>query len=587
MNRKVSPCVVVIIILTVFSFTLVNASVNIQVSSSESPWPMYGGGPKHKGRSTIDTVDVDGDEKWNISMMGEIESSPVISDKGRIYVGAGDLYAFSSDGTYKWSFGAYGGVKSTPAIGSDGTIYVGSRDSNFYAVNSDGEQKWKFETEGEVVSSPTIAYDDTIYFGSKGGYLYALNPNGTEKWSFDAGKISSSPAIGEDGTIYVGTYSGTLFAIEKDGELKWSLDVGVYISNSPVIDDDGNIYLGGNEVVAVTPEGEKKWTYSERTDTSVYTSPAISRDGNLYFGSRYIEEKKPKLIKLDAEGTLLWKQNLESYISSITGSPVIGGNETIYVGSWDGTMHAFNPNGVKKWNITVRGMINSSPTIGYNETIYFGTRSRKLYALGRSRAIKLTAPGNLKTSICKDKASLTWDSPDDSVRKYKIYRGTSSDSLEFYTVTEDTSYIDKKAEDQIYYYRVSALTEQGEGAKSAKRKIDLVKPSAKAGENRTVSVDNEITFDASNSEDNEELVNYTWKFNDGMVKRGKVVNHTFGKEGEYKVTLTVTDISGNTDTDKTTVNVENKNGGTSGFTILIFILGIMLTTFYIHKKELL
>jgi len=584
MNGKVSLCVVFIILLSVFSFTIINASDSVQASSSESPWPMYGGGPKHKGRSTIDTVDVDGYEKWNISMMGEIESSPVISDKGTIYVGAGDLYAFSSDGTYKWSFGAYGGVKSTPAIGSDGTIYVGSRDSNFYAVNHDGEQKWKFETEGEVVSSPTIADDGTIYFGSKGGHLYALNPNGTERWSFNAGEISSSPAISEDGTIYVGSYSGTLFALEKDGELKWSLNLGVYISNSPVIDDDGNIYLGANEVVAVTPEGEKKWTYSEGTDTSVYTSPAISRDGNLYFGSRYIEEKKPKLIKLDADGNLSWKQNLDSYISSITGSPVIGGSETIYVGSWDGTMHAFNPNGVKKWNFTVRGMIDSSPTIGYNGTVYFGTRSRKLYALGRSRAIKLTAPGNLKTSICKDGASLTWDSPDDSVKKYKIYRGTSSDSLEFYTVTDDTSYIDKKAEDHIYYYRVSALTEQGEGAKSAKRKIDLVKPNAEAGENRTVSVDNETTFDASNSEDNQELVNYTWKFNDGTVKQGKVVNHTFGKEGEYEVTLTVTDISGNTDTDKITVNVEKESDETSGFTTLILFLGIAFAVVHIYKK---
>ena len=59
-----------------------------------------------------------------------------------------------------------------------------------------------------------------------------------------------------------------------------------------------------------------------------------------------------------------------------------------------------------------------------------------------------------------------------------------------------------------------------------------------------VIVGDEIQFDASDSYDLDEIDNdltYKWDFDDEYVGSGKIVTHAFSKEGDYQVTLTVSD----------------------------------------------
>ena len=59
------------------------------------------------------------------------------------------------------------------------------------------------------------------------------------------------------------------------------------------------------------------------------------------------------------------------------------------------------------------------------------------------------------------------------------------------------------------------------------------------------SVNQEITFDASSSSDPDgEIVKYEWDFGDEKKGEGKIVKHSYSKEGSYTVTLTVTDNEG-------------------------------------------
>ncbi|MCD6478258.1 MAG: PKD domain-containing protein, partial [Candidatus Diapherotrites archaeon] len=64
-----------------------------------------------------------------------------------------------------------------------------------------------------------------------------------------------------------------------------------------------------------------------------------------------------------------------------------------------------------------------------------------------------------------------------------------------------------------------------------------------------------IAFDGSKSTGN--IVSYEWDFGDGSTASGVQVKHTFNKEGTYKVKLTVTDSSGNTDTAIKTITVSS------------------------------
>ncbi|MEY7852192.1 PKD domain-containing protein [Natrarchaeobius sp. A-rgal3] len=63
----------------------------------------------------------------------------------------------------------------------------------------------------------------------------------------------------------------------------------------------------------------------------------------------------------------------------------------------------------------------------------------------------------------------------------------------------------------------------------------------------------EVTFDASSSEGDLESVE--WAFGDGTTASGTVVEHTYDVDGEYDVSLTVTDVDGEEDDAERTVYV--------------------------------
>ena len=86
-------------------------------------------------------------------------------------------------------------------------------------------------------------------------------------------------------------------------------------------------------------------------------------------------------------------------------------------------------------------------------------------------------------------------------------------------------------------------------------------PSADAGKNRTVKVDVNQTFDASGSDDDFGISNYTWNFGDGQTGYGANLKHKFAlPTGEdkhnYTVTLTIKDTAGVTNFTKIWVLVD-------------------------------
>jgi outer membrane protein assembly factor BamB len=131
-----------------------------------------------------------------------------------------NFYAIYPDGSLKWEIYLPTRIFSSPAIGLDGTLYVGtgwyssSPDLGFYAVNPNGTVMWKFDAGDDFFSSPSIGSDGTIYIGSRDHRLYAINQDGSQKWNFTAmDSIDSSPTIDSDGTIYVGSSDRNLYAI--------------------------------------------------------------------------------------------------------------------------------------------------------------------------------------------------------------------------------------------------------------------------------------------------------------------------------------------------------------------------------------
>ncbi|EKD46355.1 MAG: hypothetical protein ACD_68C00017G0002 [uncultured bacterium] len=75
-----------------------------------------------------------------------------------------------------------------------------------------------------------------------------------------------------------------------------------------------------------------------------------------------------------------------------------------------------------------------------------------------------------------------------------------------------------------------------------------------AGENQTISVNQEVVFSASTASDLSDNARYSWNFGDQTIQLGKIVNHSFNTAGDYTVTLTLSDQE-KTTTDSLAVSV--------------------------------
>ena len=86
---------------------------------------------------------------------------------------------------------------------------------------------------------------------------------------------------------------------------------------------------------------------------------------------------------------------------------------------------------------------------------------------------------------------------------------------------------------------------------------DKTPPVAEAGQDRVVTMGDEVAFDGSASADNLGIVGLIWTFTDGVpvALDGSNPSHRFNKPGVFVVTLNVTDAAGHWATDTLTVTV--------------------------------
>ncbi|MFP4052110.1 MAG: PKD domain-containing protein, partial [Thermoplasmata archaeon] len=91
---------------------------------------------------------------------------------------------------------------------------------------------------------------------------------------------------------------------------------------------------------------------------------------------------------------------------------------------------------------------------------------------------------------------------------------------------------------------------------------DVTDPTADAGSNTTVSINENFTLDGSGSTDNVGIESYEWTIN-GEEYQGMTVTDSFDKLGNYTAELTVTDKAGNSDTDTITIEVVDETPPTA------------------------
>ncbi len=501
-------------------------------------------------------INTDGTLKWTLDQM--VYSSPAIGSDGTLYLVDYYLDAINPDGTLKWRYnGTTFSTCSSPAIGSDGTIYVGGANyHDLYAINANGELSWSYSTGADIYSSPAIGSDGTVYVGSD--KLYAINPDGTLLWSYTtgSGERYSSPAIGSDGVIYVGTDTSYFYAINPDGRLKWNFDIGDSFDSpsSPAIGYDGTIYFGTHHgsMYAINPDGTLKWASGESQYYSL-SSPAIGEDGTVYIASNE--------SKLYAFGTSESGSTVDINIDSV--SPQTATPDNCFIDVVDSSSD--NPDSVEHYLIYPDGYesyIGSGGIGGWGFDLSYRAEVDGKALVEGTYTVKDVAK---KSGYTDGVATATfyysgptvpaapyvygyYDSDSDSVflrfntsagdggspvTSFNIYRGTSSGSETYYDTVTGVSYGSGTYYDydvvsgQTYYYRVTAVNSEGEGAKSEEVSVTVEAPSGEivmtvtalpdrisSGETSTITV--HIT-DADGNPINNQYIDYimgsiTWQF---------------------------------------------------------------------------
>jgi outer membrane protein assembly factor BamB len=110
------------------------------------------------------------------------------------------------------------------------------------------------------------------------------------------------------------------------------------------------------------------------------SSPAIGPDGTIYVGSA-----DSSLYAVNPDGTVKWRY---AAFANVQSAPAIAPEGTVYFGSDRNCVCALNPDGTLKWSYSTGGSVRSSPAISADGTVYVGSTDHRLYAFDPTGTVK-------------------------------------------------------------------------------------------------------------------------------------------------------------------------------------------------------
>ena len=329
--------------------------------------------------------------KWQFDANGSIYSTPALDKDDNIYFGTeeGLFYCLSPAGALRWKFQVGGAIYTSPAIGKNG-VYFGCSDSTLYCLDFKGQELWEFHTQEEIYSTPAIDQQGIIYFGSDDSTLYALNDKGKLVWSYKTGdEIPFSPAIGPDGTIYVIAESLYAFTPSRKRKFTFPPPEEDYYASSPIVDLQSNVYFGATDgyLYAVMPNGRMRWRAAVLDEDQIRSELAIGLGDTILLGC-----EDGYIYKKGKYGSLIPVFESDDEIFA---APVMDEQGHIYFLSDDGYFYCLERNGRLRWKLEIAPsdksvLITSTATIGKDSTIYVGTQDNFLYAFNGTSGIPAT-----------------------------------------------------------------------------------------------------------------------------------------------------------------------------------------------------
>ncbi|MFQ5986582.1 MAG: PKD domain-containing protein [Thermoplasmata archaeon] len=400
-------------------------------------------------------------------------------------------------------------------------------------------------------------------YGSLGTFTYTV-------WAEDDGGLFSSAsgsfAVQDTTLPTVGLPSAGPSPQEAGQPVDFSVNVSDNFAVASVtlaIRDPSNALLGNFTMTGVAGTYSYSDTFTD-TGTYTYTVWASDTSGNVDSGGGQftVEDTTPPQVNAASASpdplevaqaiTITADVADNAGITSVSvwiedplGAPV--GNFTMAAVDADTYEYTLSPNDLGVYNFTVwvtdgegfAGSRNGNFTVrdSMAPTIGLPAADPDPQELGQSVAISAQVSDNDGvTSV-----TIAIEDPDANP--------VSNVSMTF--VSGNYTHMGSFGEPGTYSYTIWAVDASGNGASrtGAFTIQDSAPPAAVASGPTEVDVGVVFTLDASGSSDNHRIANYTWDLGDGTILYGETTTHAYDDAGDYTITLTVRDASGNEDTD--------------------------------------
>jgi outer membrane protein assembly factor BamB len=300
--------------------------------------------------------------------------------------------------------GGTGAATSWPGLTVDAKDKVGylAYNQQVYAINLDnGQEIWKYppKTDSKLTffAPPVVTTDGQLLVAGYDNAIHSLNSaNGQENqgnWPFREAdnRYVASPLVA-GGKIFAPNSNGTLYTLDLTGKLLWTFHTTEPLWATPSTDGKA-VYLPSmdHHVYALDPESGNVIWQSKDLGGAVVGTPSIGPDGALYVGSfgRLMTALNPQ------NGETLWNKPTTGWI---WGGPALD-QGVLFFGDLDGAFYAMNAaDGNIQWQTpAAESTGNSIPDrpLVISDTVYFNSENGTLFAAS-------TANGNPKSILQVD-----------------------------------------------------------------------------------------------------------------------------------------------------------------------------------------
>lgn len=285
--------------------------------------------------------------------------------------------------TVAWRVRTRRRVSASPGLTAEGWVVFASLDGGVHAVDGAGRVRWSRLGLGRVFASPAVS-GDLVVVGADGGAFVGLGPRGVERWRIASDEDCDAPAVvGDDGAVYVA--SRWLRAREPDGRTRYSVNLAGHVFGAPALHGD-TLY------VPEMPGAVAMLRASDGGLVRRVALPALQVGGVLVLddGGFVVGSEDGQVRAFGPDGAARWSFATQGAARGlgVRTTPALRRDGTVVFGAEDGGFYGVAAaDGRSVFRVQTAGPVRSSAAVDADDWSYFGSQDDRVYAVDAAGAV--------------------------------------------------------------------------------------------------------------------------------------------------------------------------------------------------------